>query len=290
MKLPTNLKNKDHFIFEYLVFCFAFVLLANHFLELYPINLSPWFFVTFLLIALLQGLKAIRLYVLLLWRWQGDYFPNYGKMLLVSLAFPFKLGEFYRIYKISTKVNSPLFSIVVVLLDRFFDTIPLVAIFVFSALIQKTSISIVIWIIISAFVFMLFGFIAFPSFYRYFNHYIIMTRPSKSKLWILKTLDLFQNIYLMAKSSVRDRVAILFVISIFTWGVEYLALLTLSQGINIIFDFSAFLTYLESAFLSQPNLLLSYYFSITSLFVLCLFPLFFLVKGVKKYEEVDRSL
>lgn len=250
---------------EALLFLVSFLFMGKVLHFSIQIQWSPLFLTALILVALVQGLKAIRLYMLLLWQWKGDFFPIYGKMLFVTLSLPFKLGEVYRVYKINQQIQNVHASLSVILVDRFFDTIPLVFLFAMAGMGGIRTLSTVVWLIFVVFFVMLLSFFAFPPCFRFFNHYIIMTRPTRLKLSILKCLDVLQQFYLSVKSITKDRVAILSFLSMLIWSAEYLALLVIAHSIGEVFFFDTFLGYLESAFLGASHPLLTEYMFMTLL-------------------------
>ena len=85
-------------------------------------------FVILLTVFMVHTVKAGRLYLAI----YGSeislsrYLKIYCKVTPVSMIFPFKLGEFFRMYCYGQQFKNTLKGIVIVLLDRFMDTAALV--------------------------------------------------------------------------------------------------------------------------------------------------------------------
>ena len=87
-------------------------------------------FYAFLSVAVIHVVKAIRLY-LLFWGNKLSFYRfllTYFKVIPVSMFFPFKLGEIFKIICFGNEINNYLRAVVIVLLDRFIDTLVLLTI------------------------------------------------------------------------------------------------------------------------------------------------------------------
>ena len=88
--------------------------------------------VVLLTVILVHMVKAGRLYLALygLDMKRGVCMKLYCKVTPVSVVLPWKLGEFFRIYCCGAELGSFLKGGVIILLDRFFDTVALVTMIV----------------------------------------------------------------------------------------------------------------------------------------------------------------
>lgn len=178
--------------------------------------------VLILTVFIVHFIKAGRLYVALYGTNIGifTYIKIYCKVTPVGVIFPFKTGEFFRMYCYGDKCKSFLKGIVVVLLDRFMDTAALVTIIIMALIFNGGQISILTYILLLFLVFALLIYFVFPGVYKFWKKYILKTKATEHKLTALKLLESLNNLYVEITNITKGRGAILYSMSLIAWAVE----------------------------------------------------------------------
>lgn len=258
-----------------------FDLLATHWLDALKI---------IALFVLAHLVRLFRLYVLLIERKEkiGTLAEIYLRSTLASNILPFKTGDLYRVIVYGRMLNDLLKGLVLIWVDRFFDTLVLAAIVLFllrGSLQFQVSIVTLVFIALSVL-----AFISFQSTYLYFNKLFLTLSKTKKGVYYLRVLASLKELHTFAVKLVSSRFVILILLSALVWMVEFTMLSLLSALVHIPFSFSGFLSYLNQAFSSQnlaENALLTNHLSITLLFVLLMFV--WILLGInalrKKYAE-----
>lgn len=166
--------------------------------------------------------KASRLYLAL---YSQDingasYVKTYCKVTPVSVIFPFKLGELFRMYCYGKLTGSFLRSIVIVLLDRVMDTIALIAVIVVSIVLSGGQITFFMYLLILFIAVMVLLYLVFPGLYRYWKKYLLKARATERKLHSLKALEYCNRVYAEIAKVIKGRGIILFFLSLIAWGTE----------------------------------------------------------------------
>jgi hypothetical protein len=173
-------------------------------------------------VILVHAFKAARLYLTLYGNGlnRGDFLRTYCKVTPVSVVIPFKLGEFFRMYCYGKEIGSFLKGVVLVLLDRFMDTIALIAAIVFVSIFTGGSMSLitVFLLIFAVFVFVIY--LSFPGIYKTWKKYLLREKATPGKLSALKALQNCNLIYEEISGVVKGRGMILFLLSLIAWAIE----------------------------------------------------------------------
>ena len=167
-------------------------------------------------------IKAARLY-LALYGTEVDsiaYLKTYCKVTPVSVVLPFKLGEFFRMYCYGKQIGNILKGSVIVLLDRFMDTIALVTVFFLLWIFYGGQITSFAYVLLIFLAFVLLVYYIFPNAYLFWKRYILRAKATENKLSVLKMLDAMNLIYQELVSVSKGRGIILYCMSLLAWGVE----------------------------------------------------------------------
>lgn len=118
-------------------------------------------------IILVHMTKAIRLYFALYGTEikRIDFFKTYCKVAPISVVIPFKLGEFFRMYYYGTLIGNVLKGIVIILLDRFMDTLALVTIIILTWMINGEDMISFIYVLLRLLVSVLIVYFVYPGIY-----------------------------------------------------------------------------------------------------------------------------
>lgn len=207
----------------------------------------------FLLALIVHVLKAVRVFIVLF----GESFDKkrftfcYIKTAIVNLLLPFKSGELYRGYSVGKLVGSYSTGYIMVLLDRFVDTLALICIIIVAGLIEGFSIT-TLYLCLAAFLlFAILVYWIFKPLYQYWNHFLVFRKSSNHTLWGLKFLQLCKQIYENVQSVVRGRFAIVFALSLAAWCAEVLGMMSLAEYT----DSFGMATYLEDIMSGELSVL-----------------------------------
>ena len=100
-------------------------------------------FLGVLFTVLVYGIKALRLCIILLEKRLAlaNFIRLYIKTTLINLVFPFKLGEVFRMYCYGTEFRNYKRGFLLILIDRYFDTLPLLLLLLVSTAGQQNRVS-----------------------------------------------------------------------------------------------------------------------------------------------------
>lgn len=189
-----------------------------------------------------------------------NFIPIYCKMTLIHLILPYKLGEFYRLFVISKYVNNSTKGVVSIIVDRFFDTIPLFFIYSISIIFFNIEFSLTIYIVFLFLILGVFTYLTFSACYKYLNEYLITSKTTKNKLKLLSILDYLNEIHSDVKLMFNNKSYILLILSFISRICEYLSLMLIAKFLSIQYSLNVFITYLENIFLGKvDDFILSYF-------------------------------
>lgn len=208
-------------------------------------------YITVLIFAVIivHFIKAGRLYLALYGTDIGlrSYIKIYCKVTPVSVVFPLKIGDFFRMYCYGSQLKSFLKGIIVVLLDRFMDTAALVTIILLTWIFNGGRISILTYVLLLFLIFAFLIYLLFPGVDRFWKKYILKARATEHKISILKLLESFNNLYAEIIYITKGRGIILYFMSLIAWTVE-IGCIALLCGISRDMHFSETIAeYLSSA-------------------------------------------
>ena len=181
-------------------------------------------YITVLIFAVIivHLIKAGRLYLALYGTNIGfcKYIKIYSKVTPVSVVFPFKIGELFRMYCYGTQLGSLLRGIVVVVLDRFMDTAALVTIIFIIWIFNGGQMALLTYVLLLFLVFTFSVYFVYPGVYIFWKKYILKAKATEHKLNILKLLELLNNLYIEVINITNGRGVILYLMSLIAWTVE----------------------------------------------------------------------
>ncbi len=167
------------------------------------------------------------------------------KCLLVSLTMPFKLGEIFRAYWFGQAIGSPSGGIASVLVDRYFDSVALVLGMLglwAGGGVQPQ----LIFVLLTLFVLAATAFYwAFPSTYRYFNRFLVLSIRHPVSVKMLSGLEKLNHWYQNLSAQVKGRAPALIWLSLMVWAFEGGALLCVAMFLGEKFQFSDLFSYLS---------------------------------------------
>ncbi len=186
-----------------------------------------WEIGLFLVTALVvQFIKALRLYVALYGATFSirSYIKTYCKVTPVCLLFPYKLGEFFRIYCYGELIHDFLRGTVIVILDRFMDTSALLTLLLGFYFFSAGQFPPLVLLLAVVWGLILLGYYLFPGFYRFRRYYYLSVPASAHTLWILRQFARMNLVYQEAAQVAHGRGMLLYILSLMAWGIELLNL------------------------------------------------------------------
>lgn len=220
--------------------------------------------------AFIYLLKAVRIYLIMLEKRMTvkRFIKVYMKTTLVNLALPFKLGEIFRFYCYGNEMNSYKGSFLCVMIDRYFDTVPLIMLLLGFTVITSNVVLPVVVILLFFIILVTVAYKIFPSTYRYLNKFFIIGTNSKKGIRALILLDRANEWYKYATELIKGRGMILLILSCITWLMEYGILAFLAWGLNDTFKMNDFIDYMNSVFVGSSNLYVALYVGIGAILII----------------------
>ena len=198
--------------------------------------------------AIVHILKMLRMYLIVMEKHIPikRFIPVYLRTTFVNLIIPYKIGEVYRVGEFSHLLGGVFPGLFTVLTDRFFDTLALILILLpYQALFGK-GVSVSVAVLSVFLILLIFGYVIFPSSYRYLNRYIIMSRTSKRSMAALKGLEFVSEWYEYVKELITGRYGLMMLFSFGAWIAEFLVLVGMSRIFGYRFSVSEFGEYISS--------------------------------------------
>lgn len=231
-------------------------------------------------------LKAFRFYFLV----AGSGIPLvkyicvFAQTSCINIIVPFKAGEIFRFFCFGRLTKSYLKGFAIVLLDRFVDTLSLLVILLVANIFGKTEPNVIFFLLMTVCTFLILFYVVLHGILVYWNEYFIKSKSSKNHLKALIFVNKLTVVYDELRNLVNGRFFLIFMLSIFSWGIEIGSLLLCRN----LFDFeqkSLISNYLSAA-LSGNNFLPLRNFILASMaFLVCVWLLSLLLLLVKKIER-----
>lgn len=233
---------------------------------------------------LVYAVKGFRLYFILLGQGMSfrQYLKQYCKVIPVSIILPFKLGEFFRIYCFGYQIKSYFNALVIILLDRFVDTLALVGVVLFFAVLNGSSINGIVYLLILFLICLIVAYLLFPEIYRYWTHYFLLRPATRKGNRMLEALEYCNQAYKGIIRIAGGKSIILFILSVIAWGVEIGGILLLNRMGSMEKESEVILNYLSSALNGQQNVYLQQFVIVSVLLMLCVYVLLHLYMSVRK--------
>lgn len=229
-----HMKNLVYNVINIVVLLFTAIWFVLVYWNLGNIFLSSDFFSILLLIAaviVVHGIKAVRLYFALFGTDINfkEYLKIYCKVTPVSIILPFKVGEIFRMYCYGQHINNYLKGIVIILMDRFMDTIALVSVMLLVWGLNGGAVSGIIYFLLGFSVLLVLVYYIFPRMYAFWKQYLLKARATKQNLKTLNMLEAFQVIYTEISSVLSGRGVILYFLSLVAWIAEIGSIVMINQ-------------------------------------------------------------
>lgn len=199
-------------------------------------------------VVLAHMIKAGRLYLTLYGteiRWK-TYLKVYCKVTPVSVLFPLKTGEFFRMYCYGKQLGNNLKGIIIVLLDRFMDTLALVTMILGVCVVSGGQVSSVMYALILLLMCLLAGYYVFPGMYAFWKHFLMSAKATEKRIALLKFLEASHAVYTEISNVTKGRGIMLYLLSVAAWGIE-LGSVVLISGHSSVYYSGVISQYLSAA-------------------------------------------
>lgn len=175
-----------------------------------------------------------------------DVFFLYVRTTFVNLIIPFKIGEIFRIAAVRHMTGALKTGILLVVVDRFFDTLALIMLTLPFEILFGNGADPVLTVLFGGLIILFILYLFYAPSYRYMNKYLIMNRRSARSMLILDALDRTYEWYGFLRKLVRGRSPMILIASLFGWVMEFAAFKFLSGAFGSTFGIEAFITYINS--------------------------------------------
>ena len=223
-----NKRKLIYIIINFIVLVIALFLLSKNFNITELINYKEISIIFICSVLFVHAIKALRLYIALYETEisKMEYLKIFCKVTPINIILPFKLGELFRIYCYGYIIKDWPKSTVIILLDRFMDTMALLTILAL-VLLKDGELTLFVYMLIlfSLFVFLLYK--NFPNLYTYWKKYFLTSKADSEKIKALKYMEILNNIYKEIAKIIQGRGIILYILSIFAWFIEIINFLWL---------------------------------------------------------------
>lgn len=171
---------------------------------------------------LIHMVRAFRLYFALYGSeiTRAYHLKLYCKVTPISILLPYKIGELYRMYCYGLSIKNSVKGILIILLDRFFDTMALLLIVFVEYVIGEAAITSLVIVLIALTILLIFAYFSFPSLSTFWKKYLLSANASKHKMLLIKFLSSLNNLYYEIRNVIKGRGIILLGLSIVAWGIE----------------------------------------------------------------------
>lgn len=183
---------------------------------------APSVFVFILSVVSVHAIKAVRLYLALYGTgisWTS-FLKAYCKVTPVSVSLPFKIGEIFRMYCYGHEIKNGLRGTIIILLDRFMDTLALVTIILVICFFNHGTISQVVYVLILFLAVLLITYYVFPGIYTFWKQFLLSVKATERRLGCLKILEKLRIVQDEISGVTRGRGALLYALSLIAWAVE----------------------------------------------------------------------
>ncbi len=202
---------------------------------LYAKSVLLWLLLIFT-VFVVHAIKAFRLYLIFYGtdiRFKS-YLKVYCNVTPASMVLPFKSGEFFRMYRYGYELGNIPKGMIIILLDRFMDTMALVVAIATVYIFNQGPLSVMTYFLIIFLLLMLLMYFVYPGLYKYWKKILLRSSATSKKLKALDLLEKLQFIFKEIEILIKGKGIILFFLSLIAWSVEigYVALMNMITKSN----------------------------------------------------------
>ena len=148
-------------------------------------------------VVLVHAIKASRLYLALYGAKMSrkEFIETYCLATPVSLFIPYKLGELFRMYSYGRLLRDYMKGAIIILLDRFMDTLALVTIILGGVVFFNARMTALAWFFVAFLFILVVIYLLFPETARYWKRLFLTSDATVGKLKMLEDIELITHIY-----------------------------------------------------------------------------------------------
>ncbi len=260
MKKKRGLYNTINFIAVIIVI--YFLLVENK--EKISINV-PYFLYAIIPFICIHILRILRQYIIFIDNKMKLHklTKAYLKSSLINTIVPFKIGELFKIYLYGYEMDNYKKSIIGVIIDKFFDAVILLLIFITIEIFYQKPLSFITILLLIFVGLIIIIYVSFENTYNFLNKFLIKNKNSETCIKCLKILEELKIIFSDIKNMIKDRIILILILTSMSWAFEIWFVSIISKVINNNSSFIDFINYMNNSFIGTPNILSKYYILIT---------------------------
>lgn len=220
------MNKKVYSITNLIVLALALYLMCNRFEETISgeLNLQPPYIgLLFAVVILVNLLKMARFYFIL----SGNtdigfrkFAQQYCKTTPISVIFPLKLGELFRVYCFGYTMHKYFLALLFVIVDRFFDTLALITVIYGIGLFASIKYTMMVQLFLVFIIALVILYFVLPKICKYWKEYLIAVPASERRIKILSGIETFDFIYHSLYDVLRGKGIIAYTMSLLAWIIE----------------------------------------------------------------------
>ena len=176
-----------------------------------------------IIVLRVKVLKAAILYFILVGERRLGlrvFLKQYCKTTPVSILFPYKTGDIFRIYCYSHQLNSVMDGLIFILVDRFFDTLALIGVVTFTSMIAGQGLTLLVYGLIFFVLVLVILYFALPKICEHWVSYLLQAPASRTKKMLLAVAGNVKSGLIIISRLISSKGLILFLMSVTAWGIE----------------------------------------------------------------------
>lgn len=248
---------------------------------------SGWMLAVMAGIAIIvHVLKVLRLYLILYGSGVSlvEHLKQYCKVIPVSMILPFKLGEIFRIYCYGYQLKNYFLGIVVILLDRFMDTVALVILIFFFNVISGSNFTFLFYVLVAFLIGLMICYAIFPGISHYWKQYFLRAKATKENIRLLNIMEKTDETYREVAALLKGRSAIICLLSFVAWITEISGLFLCNSILGDLQSTMLVSEYLSAVLLGDKSVYLQQFILISIVLMLALY---LIVRHISLYMEKE---
>ena len=240
-------------------------------------------------VIVVHAIKAFRLYLALYGMeiTVSSYLKTYCKVTPVSVILPYKVGEIFRMYCYGRQIKSLFRGTIIVLFDRFMDTLALVTMIFVIRIFNGGDAPKLAYLLIMFLGILFVIYFVFPGIYDCWKKFLLSTKATENKMTMLRIITTMGKIHQEISSVAKGRGFILYVLSMVAWSAELGSIAVIIGSENRDSVSEGFSRYLSTAMGTGTSVELKRFIVVS---VVTLIVVYIIVKGkdVVKAERIDK--
>ena len=233
---------------------------------------------------LVHGLKAFRFYFELYEKKMpfNLFLRQYCKVIPVSMIFPFKLGDFFRMYCFGHHLRDNMAGVAVVLFDRFVDTIALVTVIVAIHIFFTVEINRILFLLCFVLCLLVAMYRVCPGMCIYWKRYLLVQEATQGKMRLLRLFSALQQEYAEIQAVVNGKFMLTYLLSLLAWVIEIGSLFLMCHKYLSLNSIKVMQDYITGAMKGASSEYLLAFICVSSVILFCIFVILKAVSLIRK--------